>query len=33
MTNVSYDTVQYWYEWGSRGFGKENVYFYKNLNK
>lgn len=33
IANVSYDTVQYWYEWGSRGFGNENAYFYKNLNK
>lgn len=32
MANVSYDTVQYWYEWGSRGFGKENTYFFKKLN-
>ncbi|WP_298523724.1 hypothetical protein [uncultured Methanobrevibacter sp.] len=32
MANVSYDTVQYWYEWGSRGFGEENTYFFKKLN-
>ncbi len=31
IANVSYDTVQYWYEWGSRGFGKENTYFFKKL--
>ena len=31
MADVSYDTVQYWYEWGSRGFGKENVYFFKKI--
>ncbi|WP_298522520.1 hypothetical protein [uncultured Methanobrevibacter sp.] len=32
IANVSYDTVQYWYEWGSKGFGNENAYFYKRLN-
>lgn len=32
IANVSYDTVQYWHEWGSRGFGKENTYFFKKLN-
>lgn len=32
IANVNYDTVQYWYEWGSRGFGEENVYFFKNIN-
>ena len=31
MANVSYDTVQYWYEWGSKGFGEENTYFFKKL--
>ncbi len=31
MVNVSYDTVKYWYVWGSRGFGEENTYFFKNL--
>ena len=31
IANVSYDTVQYWYDWGSRGFGEENTYFFKNL--
>lgn len=29
MAGVSYDTVMYWYEWGSRGFGSENTYFFK----
>jgi hypothetical protein len=33
IADVSYDTVQYWYEWGSRGFGEENTYFFKNVNK
>lgn len=33
IANVSYDTVQYWYEWGSKGFGKENTYFFKKLDK
>lgn len=33
LAGVSYDTVQYWYEWGSRGFGEENTYFYKNIIK
>lgn len=32
IANVSYDTVMYWYEWGSKGFGKENTYFFKKLN-
>lgn len=32
IANVSYDTVQYWYEWGSRGFGEENTYFFKKLD-
>ena len=31
MADVSYDTVQYWYEWGSKGFGRENTYFFKKL--
>lgn len=33
IANVSYDTVQYWYEWGSKGFGEENTYFFKKLNE
>ena len=33
IADVSYDTVQYWYEWGSRGFGEENTYFFKRVNK
>lgn len=33
MANVSYDTVEYWYSWGSRGFGEENTYFFKNINE
>lgn len=32
IANVSYDAVMYWYEWGSKGFGKENTYFFKNIN-
>lgn len=32
IADVSYDTVMYWYEWGSRGFGEENVYFFKKLD-
>lgn len=32
ISNVSYDTVQYWYEWGSKGFGSENTYFFKNIS-
>ena len=32
IANVSYDTVQYWYEWGSKGFGEENVYFFQKLD-
>ena len=32
IAGVSYDTVQYWYEWGCRGFGEENTYFFKNIN-
>ncbi|MBQ8017224.1 MAG: hypothetical protein IJ258_03870 [Methanobrevibacter sp.] len=31
IAGVSYDTVQYWQEWGSRGFGEENTYFYRKL--
>ncbi len=31
IADVSYDTVQYWYEWGSKGFGRENTYFFKKL--
>ena len=31
IANVSYDTVEYWYKWGSMGFGEENIYFYKKL--
>lgn len=33
LADVSYDTVQYWYEWGSRGFGEENTYFFKNIRE
>ena len=33
IADVSYDTVMYWYEWGCRGFGEENKYFFKKLNK
>ena len=33
IAGVSYDTVQYWYEWGLRGFGAENTYFYKKIDK
>ena len=28
---VSYDTVQYWYKWGSMGIGEENSYFYDKI--
>ena len=31
MANVSYDTVQYWHDWGKMGFGEENVYFFRKL--
>ena len=31
IADVSYDTVQYWYEWGSKGFGEENTYFFKKI--
>lgn len=33
IAGVSYDTVQYWYEWGSRGFGAENTYFFKKIDE
>ena len=33
MANVSYDTVMYWYEWGSRGFGEENSYFFRKIDE
>ena len=33
ISGVSYDTVQYWYKWGSMGFGEENVYFFKKINE
>ena len=32
IAGVSYDTVKYWYEWGSKGFGEENTYFFKKLS-
>ena len=32
IVNVSYNTVMYWYEWGSRGFGEENSYFFKKID-
>ena len=32
LAGVSYDTVCYWYEWGSRGFGEENTYFFKKID-
>ena len=32
IADVSYDTVQYWYKWGSMGFGEENIYFFKNID-
>ena len=31
IADVSYDTVMYWYEWGSRGFGEENAYFFRKI--
>lgn len=31
LAKVNPDTVEYWYEWGSRGFGEENTYFYKRI--
>lgn len=33
IANVNPDTVQYWYEWGSRGFGEENTYFFKRIDE
>lgn len=33
IANVNPDTVEYWYEWGSRGFGEENTYFYKKIRE
>ncbi len=33
IADVSYDTVQYWNEWGSRGFGAENTYFHKRIKE
>ena len=33
IAHVSYDTVCYWIEWGSRGFGEENTYFFKKIDK
>lgn len=33
MANVSYDTVMYWHEWGSRGFGEENAYFFRKIDE
>lgn len=33
MAKVSYDTVMYWHEWGSRGFGEENTYFYRKIRE
>lgn len=33
MANVSYDIVMYWYEWGERGFGEENSYFFKEIQR
>ncbi|MDO5859876.1 hypothetical protein [Methanobrevibacter sp.] len=32
IAGVSYDTVMYLYEWGSRGFGSENTYFFRKLD-
>ena len=31
IAHVSYDTAQYWLDWGSKGFGKENTYFYRRF--
>ena len=31
IADVSYDTAQYWLDWGSRGFGEENTYFYRKM--
>ena len=33
IANVSWDTVEYWYDWGSKGFGKENTYFFKKIKE
>lgn len=33
IANVSFDTVQYWIEWGSKGFGEENSYFYRKFKE
>lgn len=33
MANVSHDIVMYWYEWGERGFGEENAYFFKEIQR
>jgi len=33
MAKVSHDTVMYWHEWGSRGFGEENTYFYRKIRE
>ena len=33
IADVNPDTVSYWYEWGSRGFGRENSYFYRKINE
>lgn len=33
IANVNLDTVEYWYEWGSRGFGEENTYFFKKIKE
>jgi len=30
---VSHDEALYWYEWGSRGFGEENAYFYREISR
>ena len=33
QAGVSHDTVRYWYEWGSKGFGSENAYFFKRISE
>ena len=33
MAKVSHDTVMYWHEWGYRGFGEENTYFYRKIRE
>ena len=33
IAGVSHDTVMYWYEWGCRGFGDENRYFFEKILK